>query len=669
MFVTVAAVQRSFDDLGTPLHEVTFCVVDVETTGGSPATCAITEIGAARFRGGDCTGTLQTLVNPGLPIPPEVTVLTGITEAMVLPAPPIGAVLPHLLEFVGGAVLVGHNLRFDVAFLDAALVSHGYHRLRLRTVDTVALARRLVPDEVPNCRLGTLADRFRLDHRPTHRALDDALATADLLHALLERAAAFGVTGLDDLLALPTMAAHPQAAKLRLTDRLPRGPGIYVFRDGQGRALYVGKATNLRSRVRSYFSGDDRRKVGPMLREAQSIDHVRCASTLDAAVLEVRMIHALEPRYNRHLTRWRSYRYVKLTDEPFPRLAVARTPPRERDGARYVGPLPSTGAARRLIDSIEAVVPLRRCSASPPAAPGATACDAPCAPAQLGVATCPCAGEISRSAYAEVAAVAAAGLGPDPLALLDRLDRRMRAMAEVERYEDAARARDRGLAVVDAHRRQRRFDMLRRAERLVVEVPGGRVAELRRGRLVRSAAGPAHPVATGRPVAPEHSAVPEHPAVPERSGSGGSHAAKPPLPEPARPPAGTAAGPGDQLTLDLVELPPVDGPLPLQMADELACVGAWLDRNAATVRLLHVEGELSSPLPRLPSFRPIDRTGERDPGVPPVPTLVTGSAAAANPSHPEATGAAPHREAMGAAPPSPRHQVPDVEPHASEPVR
>ena len=82
--------QRTFDDLGTPLAEVTFCVVDLETTGESPATCAITEVGAVNLRGGECLGTFQTLVNPGLPIPPEITVLTGITTAMVVPAPPIG---------------------------------------------------------------------------------------------------------------------------------------------------------------------------------------------------------------------------------------------------------------------------------------------------------------------------------------------------------------------------------------------------------------------------------------------------------------------------------------------------------------------------------------------------------------------------------------------------
>ena len=184
--------QRSFTDLGTPLHDVTFVVVDVETTGGSPATCAITEIGAVKYRGGECLGTFQTLVNPGVPIPPTITVLTGITEAMVLPAPTIGDTLPHFLEFLGTAgpdrVLVGHNVRFDVAFLDAALTAHGYDRLRHTRVDTVGLARRLVRDEVPNLRLGTLARHLRATTEPVHRALEDAKATLEVLHVLLERA-------------------------------------------------------------------------------------------------------------------------------------------------------------------------------------------------------------------------------------------------------------------------------------------------------------------------------------------------------------------------------------------------------------------------------------------------------------------------------------------------
>ncbi|HEY4378026.1 MAG TPA: DEDD exonuclease domain-containing protein, partial [Acidimicrobiales bacterium] len=400
--------QRSFDDLGAPLHDVTFCVLDLETTGGTAADGGITEIGAVKFRGGECLGTFRTFVNPGHRIPRQITVLTGITESMVAPAPPPDAVLPTFLEFLADAVIVGHNVRYDLGYLNAAMERSGRAKLPNRSVDTLALARRLVRDEVPNCRLGTLADRLRLPHRPSHRALDDALATGDLLHVLLERAAGFGVLGLEDLLALPTMAGHAQASKLRLTDRLPRSPGVYLFRDGGGRTLYVGKATNLRSRVRSYFSTDDRRKIGALLREVQRIDHVVCASPLEAAVLEVRLIHRLDPRYNRQATTWRRATYLKLTTERFPRLSIVRAT--KDDGGFYLGPLPSAKFAKRVAEAIETAVPLRRCTARPGAVPRS----GPCAPAQLGVATCPCAAQVDDQAYAAIVDTVVRGLTVEP---------------------------------------------------------------------------------------------------------------------------------------------------------------------------------------------------------------------------------------------------------------
>src|SRR6476661_1469285 len=283
--------QGSFDALGTPLHEVTFCVVDVETTGGSADDGGLTEIGAVKLRGGECLGTFRTFVNPGHRIPRQITVLTGITDKMVAPAPPPAEVLPTFLEFLGDAVVVGHNVRYDLGYLNVALERAGWPRLTNRSIDTASLARRLVRDEVPNCRLGTLADRLRLPHRPAHRALDDALATGDLLHVLLERAAGLGVLGLDDLLQLPTIKGHPQLNKLRLTTGLPRRPGVYLFKGRGGRVLYVGKATNLRARVRSYFSSDQRRKVEQLLREMESIDHIVCEGPLETSVLEVRLIH------------------------------------------------------------------------------------------------------------------------------------------------------------------------------------------------------------------------------------------------------------------------------------------------------------------------------------------------------------------------------------------
>jgi DNA polymerase III epsilon subunit family exonuclease len=199
-------------DLGAPLFDVSFAVVDVETTGGSPTTSALTEIAAAKYQGGECVGEFQSLVDPGCSVPPLISLLTGITDDMVTGAPPVSRVLPSLLEFVHGSVIVGHNVSFDLSFLDAALIGDGYEPLRNTTIDTLALARRLVRPDVPNCKLRTLAAALRLDHLPSHRALDDVRATADLLHRLIEHASGYDVFVLGDLLELmarPCLAVDP----------------------------------------------------------------------------------------------------------------------------------------------------------------------------------------------------------------------------------------------------------------------------------------------------------------------------------------------------------------------------------------------------------------------------------------------------------------------------
>lgn len=319
--------QGSFDDLGTPLHQVTFVVVDVETTGGAPDSASLTEVAAARYRGGELLGTFQTLVRPGERIPPLITALTGISDAMVSEAPGVDEVMPSLLEFIGGAVLVGHNLRFDLSFLDHALISSGRDPLSNATVDTLALARRLVRDMVPNCKLGTLASNLRLDHQASHRGLNDVLATGDLLHALLERAGSFGIVELEELLDLPRLIGHPQAGKLRLTVRLPHRPGVYWFTDAAGNVLYVGKATDLQARVRSYFTSDRRSKVGRLLRQLHTVHHRVCSGPFSAAVVESRLIQTWSPVFNHQGKARRSRpscnKPSRQADEPTPNRSPA----------------------------------------------------------------------------------------------------------------------------------------------------------------------------------------------------------------------------------------------------------------------------------------------------------------------------------------------------------
>lgn len=195
--------QSTFQNLGTPLHHVEFVVLDLETSGGSPQLGAgITEIGAMRVRGGEVLGTFTTLINPGHPIPAFITELTGIDAFTVENAPRIEEVLPDLIEFVGGdeTIFVAQNAPFDLSFLKASAKTHGYAWPAQKILDTAILARRvLTREEAPNCKLGTLAQIFNTEVKPTHRALDDVKATIDVMHGLFERLAGFDVYTLEEL--------------------------------------------------------------------------------------------------------------------------------------------------------------------------------------------------------------------------------------------------------------------------------------------------------------------------------------------------------------------------------------------------------------------------------------------------------------------------------------
>ena len=193
----------------TRLSETTFAVIDLETSGGSPKSGAgITEIGVVKVRGGAVLGTFQSFVDPGHLLPPFITQLTGITDDMLLSAPFIDEVLPTLFEFLGSAdetVLVAHNSPFDMSFLKAAALIHEYPWPNYLTVDTARLARAVLDrDEVINCKLGTLAEFFNAQTSPTHRALDDALATVDVLHGIIERLAGHEVWTVEEMRSFPS---------------------------------------------------------------------------------------------------------------------------------------------------------------------------------------------------------------------------------------------------------------------------------------------------------------------------------------------------------------------------------------------------------------------------------------------------------------------------------
>lgn len=421
--------QRSFEDLGTPLSDLTFCVVDLETTGGSPASAAITEVGAVKVRRGEVVGTFQTLVDPGQPVPAFVRLLTGISDELLVAAPPIGTVLPSFLEFSRDTVLVAHNARFDISFLNAALTERGYEQLPNRVVDTAVLARKVLAGEVPNHRLATLASHLRCAHQPCHRAFADVLATIDVLHHLIERVTGFGVTTLEDLLALSASRLDGTFSKISLTEGLPRGSGVYRFIGSTGNTLYVGKATNVKARVRSYFYGDPRRKIKDLLRETNAITVEEHPSAIEAEIAEARAIQREMPPYNRAGKRSAVWYLKASLAGRTGKVAPARAP--KDDGSLYLGPFHSVKVVRMLIDGLRDAFAVHRCS-EPSRCHG-------CAFAEMSR----CLGTEAPSHLGEMKALIDAVVS-DPQPIYVRLERKMRALAGSARFEEAAEIRDRG---------------------------------------------------------------------------------------------------------------------------------------------------------------------------------------------------------------------------------
>src|SRR5580765_7981548 len=286
------------------LEEAAYCVVDLETTGLSPGRSQICEIGAVRIEALKLAVTLQTLVNPRERLPLQIASLTGIDERDLRSAPHVGTATARFLEFAGDAVLVAHNARFDMAFLDAAVLRLGGRRLAAPVVDTVWLARRLLAGRASRFGLASLAQFFGTGTRPCHRALPDAEATAEILLNLIGLAQERGARTVADLLELSAPRRRRVYGKRSLAFGAPTLPGVYLFLDAHGQVLYVGRARDLRARLRSYFRSERQRPaLEAALSAVASIEWRVLGSELEAALEELRLLRELRPPANARSTR------------------------------------------------------------------------------------------------------------------------------------------------------------------------------------------------------------------------------------------------------------------------------------------------------------------------------------------------------------------------------
>ena len=482
--------QASFDELGRYLSATTFVVIDLETTGGSPGANAITEIGAQKVRGGQVIGEFQTLINPGVSLPPFITVLTGITEKMLAPAPKIDQVFPQLLEFLGSeteTVLVAHNAPFDIGFLKAAAVGLGYDFPKFQVLDTVKIARQVLSkDEVRNFKLETLSNFFKTETAPNHRALDDVKATVAVLHGLIERLGTFGIFTLEELKEFSNRITKAQAAKKHLAVNIPSAPGVYIFKDAKGEPLYVGTSKNLRARVRTYFTaGETRKRIREMISITESIECIITPTALEAQVRELRLIQGAQPRYNRRSRNPEKSAWLKLTDENFPRVVISKKAPLDPSGA--IGPINGGAAIEMALAAIHEHLPLRQCKQK--ITDKSIKSASPCILFEIDKCAAPCIGAQSHASYAETVAKYRNLLEVDFRTVHESSTLKMVEHSLEERFEEAIEVRDRYSALLRAASRIERLNSIAKIPELIIAKPYGdfwEFASIKYGKLAGS---------------------------------------------------------------------------------------------------------------------------------------------------------------------------------------
>ncbi len=300
------------------LDEAEFVVFDLETTGLSGARDHICEVGAVRVRGLEPVDSFQSLVNPKVALPAPVARLTGLREQELRGAPSVASVLKRFLTFAGDDLLVAHNARFDQRFIERQLLELHGRRLSEPPLCTAALARRLLEGRLRRVGLASLAHFFGVPTRPCHRALPDAEATAQVLVHLIGLAQELGARRLSDLRKLAAPRRRRVYDKRSLARRAPTRPGVYIFRDRHGQALYVGRARDLRARLRSYFRSERQRpSVEAALHALDRIEWRVLGSELEAALEELRLIRELQPPANSRSRRKEHGVYLKPRGEEF----------------------------------------------------------------------------------------------------------------------------------------------------------------------------------------------------------------------------------------------------------------------------------------------------------------------------------------------------------------
>lgn len=439
-----------------------FVAIDVETTGLRPNQQRVIEIALIRYEQGREVRRFESLIHPQRAIPRFISELTSITDAHVSDAPPFSDIATQVIEFVGDSLIVGHNVGFDISFINAELKRADQPTLINDRFDTLGIAKRLLHG-LRKANLARVAEHLGLSTTKLHRAASDASLTAEVALRLVAEAMQQGVTSLDQLkinarLETPEPREHIGRARAQMDSSMladiPRKPGVYLMRDAAEHVIYVGKSKNLRERVRSYYSQPIgyTRKMDGLLESVKRIETVVVGSDIEAMLLESQLIHRYEPRYNTAMRAFEHYPYIKVDiSNPWPRMSISKH--RKDDGARYFGPYQSSRGARRTVEVLNQILPLRTCTRS---FKSARSYGSPCIQLDIGRCAGPCNGQADRDTYLAIVRDAVAFLEGSESGIYDRIWGELESAATRLDFEKAGKLR-RDLhsvgGIVESHKR------------------------------------------------------------------------------------------------------------------------------------------------------------------------------------------------------------------------
>jgi DNA polymerase-3 subunit epsilon len=456
--------------LGTShINEIPFVVVDVETSGNKPLLHQIIEIGIVKLQHNEITDQFHSFLNPGHPIPPDITKITGITDQDVADAPTFDQIADKILPILNSGVFVAHNVQFDYRFVQKSLYIAG-HRWFAPKLCTVQLSRKVLP-HLPRHNLDALAQYFHIKIPHRHRALDDARATGIALREMCQIMLTNGINTLTHIAKTLKPIQGDKYHHLKQTlDQIPKTPGVYYMKNKDGQIIYIGKSKCLHKRVHSYFYNQINipKKLERLIQEVHSIEWTSTGSELSALLLESQKIKQHMPIFNRMIRNYKAYPFLKFTNEPYPRLILTREI--KADGAAYYGPFKSSTEVKKLITQLQKTFGIRPCKGK--LNPKRLESFKTCLDVALGNCTGACTGKLSIEEYALNIQRAQNFLDGNSQNIIAKIANQLDQASHNQEYEKAAELRDKLITLERLHLNRARIAQAVHQNNVIIIQPG-----------------------------------------------------------------------------------------------------------------------------------------------------------------------------------------------------